>query len=32
MVSELSVFKNIEDEINSAIISEEEISDNASQT
>ncbi|MDD2447645.1 MAG: endonuclease MutS2 [Tissierellia bacterium] len=32
MVNELSVFKYIEDDINNAIISEEEISDNASRT
>ncbi len=32
MVESLSVFKNIEDEINNAIISEEEISDKASST
>lgn len=32
LVESLSVFRNIEDEINKAIISEEEISDNASST
>lgn len=32
LINQLSVFKHIEDEINNAIISEEEISDNASST